>query len=98
MLQATASQTPAYDFLKSAVNRRNGCTIRNANRRKHHTYFAVLPWATDLVNAKASEERCLKLIAAFKEEVAAMIPGNYTKNLDTVNSFIKKHQPTNAQL
>ncbi len=95
MPQATASQTPAYDFLKSAVNRRNACTSRNANRRKHHTYFAVLPWATDLVNGKASEERCMKLIAAFKEEVAAMIPGNFDKNLSTVYSFIKKNQPTN---
>jgi len=95
MPQATASKTPAYDFLKSAVNRRLAVRSRNKARRKHQTYFAVLPWATDLVTTKASEERCLKLIAAFREEVAAMIPGTYTKNLDTVNSFIKKHQPTN---
>ena len=88
---ATASKTPAYDFLKSAVARRKAVTSRNKNRRNHHTYHAVLPWATDMVNNKASEERCLNLIRAFSNEVAALMPGNFDRNLSTVNSFLKKH-------
>ncbi len=87
---AAASKTPAYDFLKKAVNQRNACTSRNKNRRNHHTYHAVLPWATDMVNKMADELRCLNLIKAFPNEVAALMPGSYDKNLSKVYSFIKK--------
>lgn len=90
MATAAASKTPAYDFLKSAVARRQACTSRNKNRRNHHTYHAVLPWATDMVNQKAAEPRCLNLIKAFPNEVAALMPGNFYRNLSTVYSFIKQ--------